>query len=107
MLARASGVPVVPGSDGIIEDCADALRFAHEVGFPVLIKAVAGGGGRGMRVASNDLALKSALQQARAEAEAAFGNGDVYLEKYIEQPAARGSAGARRPSRQRGASVGA
>src|SRR6185295_985816 len=56
------------------------------VGFPVLIKAVAGGGGRGMRVASNDLALKSALQQARAEAEAAFGNGDVYLEKYIEHP---------------------
>ena len=54
--------------------------------FPVLIKAVAGGGGRGMRVASNDLALKSALQQARAEAEAAFGNGDVYLEKYIEHP---------------------
>ena len=52
----------------------------------MLIKAVAGGGGRGMRVASNDLALKSALQQARAEAEAAFGNGDVYLEKYIEHP---------------------
>ena len=52
----------------------------------MLIKAVAGGGGRGMRVASNDLALKSALQQAQAEAEAAFGNGDVYLEKYIEHP---------------------
>ena len=61
-------------------------RFAHEIGFPVLIKAVAGGGGRGMRVAANDLALKSALQQAQAEAEAAFGNGAVYLEKYIEQP---------------------
>jgi acetyl-CoA carboxylase, biotin carboxylase subunit len=85
-LARQSGVPVVPGSEGIIENEQEALRFAHDVGFPVLIKAVAGGGGRGMRVASNDLALKSALQQARAEAEAAFGNGAVYLEKYIEHP---------------------
>ena len=85
-LARAASVPVVPGSDGIISSEQEALSFAHSVGFPVLIKAVAGGGGRGMRVASNDLALKSALQQARAEAEAAFGNGDVYLEKYIERP---------------------
>ncbi|MEX0643402.1 MAG: biotin carboxylase N-terminal domain-containing protein, partial [Pirellulales bacterium] len=66
-LARKSGVPIVPGSEGIIKDEKEALAFAHEVGFPVLIKAVAGGGGRGMRVASNDLALKSALQQARAE----------------------------------------
>jgi acetyl-CoA carboxylase biotin carboxylase subunit len=85
-LARKAGVPVVPGSAGIIEHVDEALKFAHEVGFPVLIKAVAGGGGRGMRVAANDLALKSALQQAQAEAEAAFGNGAVYLEKYIEQP---------------------
>ena len=85
-LARKANVPVVPGSDGIIRSDDEALRFAHDVGFPVLIKAVAGGGGRGMRVASNDLSLKSALQQARAEAEAAFGNGDVYLEKYIEHP---------------------
>jgi acetyl-CoA carboxylase, biotin carboxylase subunit len=85
-LARQTGVPIVPGSEGIIASEEEALRFAHEVGFPVLIKAVAGGGGRGMRVASNDLALKSALQQARAEAEAAFGNGDVYLEKYVEHP---------------------
>lgn len=85
-LARESGVPVVPGSEGVIQGEEEALRFAHEVGFPVLIKAVAGGGGRGMRVASNDLALKLALQQARAEAEAAFGNGDVYLEKYVEHP---------------------
>ena len=85
-IARSSNTPVVPGSDGVITDEAEALRFAHEVGFPVLIKATAGGGGRGMRVASNDLSLKSALQQAQAEAEAAFGNGAVYLEKYIEHP---------------------
>jgi acetyl-CoA carboxylase, biotin carboxylase subunit len=85
-LARQTGVPIVPGSEGVIGSEEEAIRFAHDVGFPVLIKAVAGGGGRGMRVASNDLALKSALQQARSEAEAAFGNGDVYLEKYIEHP---------------------
>jgi acetyl-CoA carboxylase biotin carboxylase subunit len=85
-LAREANVPVVPGSDGVIQDERQALEFAHQVGFPVLIKAVAGGGGRGMRVALNDLALKSALAQAQAEAEAAFGNGAVYLEKYIERP---------------------
>jgi acetyl-CoA carboxylase biotin carboxylase subunit len=86
VLARAAQVPVVPGSDGLIEDEREALRVAHEIGFPVLIKATAGGGGKGMRVAANDLALKSALQQARAEADAAFGNAGVYLEKYIENP---------------------
>ncbi|MCH2115542.1 MAG: acetyl-CoA carboxylase biotin carboxylase subunit [Pirellulales bacterium] len=85
-LAKKANVPVVPGSDGLIDSPEQALSFAHKVGFPVLIKAVAGGGGKGMRVAANDLALKSALQQAQAEAEAAFGNGAVYLEKYIEQP---------------------
>ncbi|MGL4513108.1 MAG: acetyl-CoA carboxylase biotin carboxylase subunit [Lacipirellulaceae bacterium] len=85
-IARSANVPVVPGSDGCIADEAEALKFAHQVGFPVLIKATAGGGGRGMRVASNDLALKSALQQAQVEAEAAFGNGAVYLEKYVENP---------------------
>ncbi len=62
------------------------MRVAHEIGFPVLVKASAGGGGRGMRVALNDLALKAALQQAAAEAEAAFGDGSIYLEKYIEHP---------------------
>jgi acetyl-CoA carboxylase biotin carboxylase subunit len=85
-LAREHKVPIVPGSDGLLGNEAEAVEVAHRIGFPVLIKATAGGGGRGMRVASNDLALKSALQQAQAEAEAAFGNPGVYLEKYIENP---------------------
>jgi acetyl-CoA carboxylase biotin carboxylase subunit len=85
-MARAANVPVVPGSEGLVTSEEEALKFAHAVGFPVLIKAVAGGGGKGMRVASNDLSLKSSLQQALAVAEAAFGNGAVYLEKYIENP---------------------
>ena len=85
-LARAAEVPVVPGSDGLISEEGEAVRIAHEIGFPVLVKASAGGGGRGMRVALNDLALKAALQQARAEAEAAFGDGSIYLEKYVEHP---------------------
>ncbi len=85
-VAREAKVPVVPGSDGLIQDEAEALRFAHQIGFPVLIKATAGGGGKGMRVAANDLALKAALNQAQAEAQAAFGNAGVYLEKYITRP---------------------
>ena len=85
-MARDAKVPVVPGSDGLIKDYDEAVRIAHEIGFPVLIKATAGGGGKGMRVASNDLSLKAGLSQARAEAEAAFGNGAVYLEKFIERP---------------------
>ena len=85
-LAREANVPVVPGSDGLIEDDSEALRVAKEIGFPVLIKATAGGGGKGMRVAANDLSLQTALSQARTEAEAAFGNAGVYLEKYIENP---------------------
>jgi acetyl-CoA carboxylase, biotin carboxylase subunit len=85
-MARAADVPVVPGSAGLIEDDSEAVRVAHEIGFPVLIKATAGGGGKGMRVASNDLALKQALTQARTEAQAAFGNPGVYLEKYVDRP---------------------
>jgi acetyl-CoA carboxylase biotin carboxylase subunit len=85
-LAREANVPVVPGSAGLISEESDAVRVAHEIGFPVLVKASAGGGGRGMRVALNDLALKAALQQARTEAEAAFGDGSIYLEKYVEHP---------------------
>jgi acetyl-CoA carboxylase biotin carboxylase subunit len=85
-LARAAGVPCVPGSEGLVSDEREAITVAHQIGFPVLIKASAGGGGRGMRVASNDLVLKSAIQQAQAEAQAAFGSSAIYLEKYIEQP---------------------
>ncbi len=85
-IAIASGVPVVPGSDGLIEDEREAVRVAKEIGYPVLIKATAGGGGKGMRVAANESVLKTALQQARNEAQAAFGNAGVYLEKYLERP---------------------
>jgi acetyl-CoA carboxylase, biotin carboxylase subunit len=85
-LAKEVNVPCVPGSEGLVEGEADAVALAHQLGFPVLIKAAAGGGGRGMRVALNDLALKSAIQQAQAEAQAAFGNAEIYLEKYVEHP---------------------
>ena len=85
-LARKADVPVVPGSDGLIEEEDIALSVAREIGYPVLVKASAGGGGKGMRVALNELSLKQAIQQARREAEAAFGDGSVYLEKYVEHP---------------------
>ena len=85
-IARAAKVPVVPGSDGLLDNDADAVRVATEIGFPVLIKATAGGGGKGMRVAANELALKQAIAQAKNEAQAAFGNSGVYLEKYIDRP---------------------
>jgi acetyl-CoA carboxylase biotin carboxylase subunit len=85
-LAQKAGVPVVPGSDGLIETDAEALRVAHAMGYPVLIKAAAGGGGRGMRVARNNVSLQAGLRQARQEAEKAFKDGSVYIEKYIEQP---------------------
>ncbi len=85
-LAQHAGVPVVPGSEGLITREEDALIKAREIGYPVLIKAAAGGGGRGMRVANNDPSLRSGLSAARQEAEKAFKDGSVYLEKYIEQP---------------------
>jgi acetyl-CoA carboxylase biotin carboxylase subunit len=85
-LAKKAGVPVVPGSEGLIESDAEALQLAHAMGFPVLIKAAAGGGGRGMRVARNDISLQAGLKAAAQEAEKAFKDGSVYLEKYIEQP---------------------
>ena len=85
-LAQKVDVPTVPGSRGLVGNEAQALSIAQEIGFPVLIKASAGGGGRGMRVALNEKALRSAFQQAQAEADAAFGNADTYLEKYVERP---------------------
>ena len=85
-LAKKAGIPTVPGSEGIIDSEQEALAIAEEFGFPVLVKATAGGGGRGMRLAWNAEELKTAFPQARQEAKAAFGNGDVYLEKYIENP---------------------
>ena len=85
-LAKASRVPVVPGSDGEIKDEDQAIKIANKIGYPVIIKAAAGGGGRGMRVAHNDISLHGAFAAARAEAEAAFKNGTLYIEKYIIEP---------------------
>jgi acetyl-CoA carboxylase biotin carboxylase subunit len=85
-LAKLAKVPTVPGSEGIVKDEAEALQFAAQAGYPVLIKAAAGGGGKGMRVARDDESLKTGLVQARQEALAAFKNGDVYLEKYLDRP---------------------
>ena len=85
-LAIAAKVPVVPGSDGPIENEADAIKLANKIGYPVIIKAAAGGGGRGMRVVHNDISFRTAFASARAEAEAAFKNGTVYLEKFIVEP---------------------
>lgn len=85
-LAAKAGAPVVPGSDGAIEEESEAIKLANKMGYPVIIKAAAGGGGRGMRVVHNDISLRAALSAASAEAEAAFGDGSVYLEKFIVEP---------------------
>jgi acetyl-CoA carboxylase biotin carboxylase subunit len=85
-IARKAGAPTVPGSEGILTSEEEALRIAHAIGFPVILKAVAGGGGRGMRVAHNDVSLINGFHQARAEAEAAFKNPGVYIEKFVERP---------------------
>ncbi len=84
--ARKAGVPITPGSDGIVETDSDAIKIAKKVGYPIMIKAVAGGGGRGMRTAHNEPSLKSAFHSARHEAEKAFGNEQIYLEKLILNP---------------------
>lgn len=83
---RKAGVPTVPGSDGPVETEAEAIRTARKIGYPVIIKAVAGGGGRGMRIAHNDVSFAKEYHVARGEAEKAFGNGAVYIERYLERP---------------------
>src|SRR6266545_4461645 len=84
--AKNAGVPILPGSDGPVKTFTDAQEVAREIGFPVILKASAGGGGRGMRICANELDLQSAFEAARSEAERAFGSADVYIEKYLEHP---------------------
>jgi acetyl-CoA carboxylase biotin carboxylase subunit len=83
---RKAGVPVIPGSDGVVETLEQAREIANEIGYPIMLKAAAGGGGKGMRMVRNNEELENAWQTARAEAEAAFGNPAVYIEKFIEKP---------------------
>lgn len=83
---KAAGVPGVPGSDGVLKDEAEALKVAREIGFPVILKAVAGGGGKGMRIVRDESNLENSFMMASAEAEAGFSNPDLYIEKYIENP---------------------
>ena len=80
------GVPVVPGSDGPIDNETEAIKLARKIGYPVIIKAVSGGGGRGMRIAHNEMTFAKEFHVARNEAEKAFGDGSVYIEKYVEKP---------------------
>ncbi len=82
----AAGVSVLPGSEGVVEKPEDAIEIARRIGYPVMIKASAGGGGKGMRIAQNEGELLKAIQTAKTEAQAAFGNAEVYLEKYVEEP---------------------
>ena len=84
--ARKAGVPITPGSTGILESDQEALKIAKQIGYPIMIKAVAGGGGRGMRPAHNDVSLVQGFNSAKMEAEKAFNNGALYLEKLIENP---------------------
>ena len=83
---RKAGVPLVPGSDGPVTTENEAVRIARKIGYPVIIKAVAGGGGRGMRIAHNDISVAKEYHVASNEAEKAFGNGSVYIEHYVEKP---------------------
>jgi acetyl-CoA carboxylase biotin carboxylase subunit len=85
-LMREAGVPLLPGSDGVVQNLGEARQAARRIGYPVVIKAVAGGGGRGMRIARNDGELTRLLPVAQSEAESAFANGDVYLERYLDRP---------------------
>lgn len=83
---KKAGLPVTPGSTATIKSKEEALRIAHRIKYPVIIKAAAGGGGKGMRICHNDVRLISALMTAQAEAESSFGNPDVYIERYIDEP---------------------
>ncbi|MCS7461186.1 acetyl-CoA carboxylase biotin carboxylase subunit [Paenibacillus doosanensis] len=83
---KRAGVPTVPGTDGLVQDAEEAAQEARNIGYPVIIKATAGGGGKGMRVVRSETELLQAILQAQREAETAFGNAGVYLEKYLEQP---------------------
>jgi acetyl-CoA carboxylase biotin carboxylase subunit len=83
---KALGLPTVPGSDGALKDLEDAKKIAEKIGYPILIKAAAGGGGKGMKVAEEAAGLEEAYTLARAEARAAFGNDEVYMEKYLQKP---------------------
>jgi len=83
---REAGVPLVPGSDGAVDNIEDAKKIAHEAGYPVIIKASAGGGGRGMKVVHSDPALGGAFNMCQSEAAAAFGNDTVFIEKFLEEP---------------------
>ena len=83
---KRAGVPILPGSDGIVASEGEALEWAKQVGFPVIMKASAGGGGRGMRIVRNEEELPGLFKAAQAEAAGAFGNGDLYMEKYVEHP---------------------
>ena len=83
---KQHGVPILPGSDGVIASEEEAIEWARKVEFPVILKATAGGGGRGMRIVRNEDELPALFRQAQSEASAAFGNGDLYLEKYVEHP---------------------
>ena len=84
--AKAVGVPTLPGSDGTLKSVDEALVVAREVGFPIILKASAGGGGRGMRICWDEAQLQVAYETARSEADRAFGSADIYLEKYLERP---------------------
>ncbi len=83
---QKAGVPTVPGSDGPVDSESEATKVARKIGYPIIIKAVAGGGGRGMRIAHNDVSFAKEYHVARAEAEKTFNNASVYLEKYIQNP---------------------
>ncbi len=82
---KKAGVPIAPGSEGVVKTKEDAIRIAQEIGYPVLIKAVAGGGGKGMRVARNDVSVAQGFMMASSEAERAFSNPEVYIEKFVDQ----------------------